>query len=91
MATYGLQKDEYQKLLDAQDGKCAICGESRRYNLDVDHDHKTGLIRGLVCRLHNRKLLPSAKDNPAVLRAAADYLESPPALRILGERFYTGK
>lgn len=88
MSTYGLDKGEWEKLLAAQGGACAVCGEKRSYRLDTDHDHKTGLVRGLVCRLHNRRLLPAAKDDPAVLRAAADYLEDPPARRIIGERYF---
>ena len=85
--TYGLTAEDYQALLAAQDGRCAICGETRNYNLNVDHRHSDGLVRGLLCRLHNGKLLPAAKDLPAILRAAADYLENPPAVAVLGERF----
>lgn len=88
--TYGLEKGEYDKLLEEQDG-CGVCGIKPRYRMDVDHDHSTNLIRGLLCRQHNRRLLPAAKDKPEVLRSAADYLEDPPALRILGERYYQGE
>lgn len=89
-ATYGLKKGEYDKLLEAQGGVCAICKEPRNYRLAVDHDHKTGLVRGLLCKMCNGKTLPSVRDNPETLRAAADYLENPPALAILGERHYQG-
>lgn len=90
MATYGLAKGEYETLFKAQDGRCAICGGKRRERLSVDHCHKTGLIRGLLCRMCNGRLLTAARDKPAVLRAGADYLDNPPAQRVLGERFYTG-
>ncbi|MVO87406.1 hypothetical protein GPA10_22230 [Streptomyces sp. p1417] len=86
--TYGLGKGEYQALMEYQGGVCAICRESRRYRLDVDHDHKTGLVRGLTCRLCNRGILPKSRDNPETLRNAADYLEDPPAVRFLGPRFH---
>lgn len=65
----------YESLLKAQDGRCAICRRipdlTRR--LDIDHDHRTGVIRGLLCRGCNMRL---RKDhNPDWLRAAADYLD----------------
>lgn len=86
--TYGLAPGEYQALMDYQGGACAICRQTRRYRLDVDHDHKTGLVRGLTCRLCNRRILPGAKDNPETLRNAANYLEDPPAVRFLGPRYH---
>ncbi|GAA0935942.1 MULTISPECIES: endonuclease domain-containing protein [Actinocorallia] len=87
--TYGLEPGEYAVLFAAQGGKCAICKESRRERLSVDHDHKTGLVRMLACRRCNNYLLAKgARDRPEVLRAAADALENPPALRILGERYH---
>ncbi|MGJ3559613.1 endonuclease domain-containing protein [Streptomyces sp. INA 01156] len=50
--------------MDFQGGACAICGQTRRYRLDVDHDHKTGLVRGLTCRLCNRRVLPEPRTTP---------------------------
>lgn len=86
--TYGLKAGEYDKLLAAQGGVCAICKKPRRGNFDVDHDHKTGLVRGLLCPADNRKVLKYARNDPQRLRAAAEYIEAPPALRILGERLH---
>lgn len=51
MATYGITPEKYAELLEAQKGLCAICGKAKR--LVVDHDHKTGEIRGLLCRICN--------------------------------------
>ena len=90
-STYGLGPGEYETLFAAQNGVCAICKTPRRYRLNVDHDHKTGVVRGLLCRLCNGRLLTAARDKPEVLRSAADYLESPPAVRAIGARFYTGE
>lgn len=84
--TYGLEASEYAALLAAQDGRCAICGQARSYRLNVDHCHASGAVRGLLCRLCNGRLLTAARDNPATLRSAADYLENPPALAVIGER-----
>lgn len=85
-ATYNLTADEYKALLAAQQGVCAICRQSRSYNLNVDHCHSSGLVRGLLCRLCNGRLLTAARDNPQTLRNAADYLETPPAYAVVGER-----
>ena len=52
---YGLSFDEWQAMLKAQDGCCKICGQpgkltkSGRSYLHVDHNHKTGKVRGLLC------------------------------------------
>lgn len=86
--TYGLEPGEYDKLFEAQGGKCAICGGTRRQRLSVDHCHKTGQVRGLLCRMCNGRLLTSVRDNPNTLRNAADYLERPPAVKILGIRIH---
>lgn len=77
---YGLTEEDYQALLQAQGGLCAICrqppsgnGASKR-NLVIDHDHDTGVVRGLLCDGCNRTLGIMGED-PQRLRAAATYLE----------------
>ncbi|MEU2513760.1 endonuclease VII domain-containing protein [Streptomyces syringium] len=90
-STYGLGPGEYDELLRLQGGRCAICGGTRRQRLSVDHCHKTHLVRGLLCRMCNGRLLTAARDRPEVLRAAADYLEDPPAQRHLGPRYHQSK
>lgn len=49
----GVEPGTYQKLFDLQQGKCQICGidysTQRKYRLAVDHCHKTGKVRGLLC------------------------------------------
>ncbi len=87
-ATYGLGPGEYDILLAAQGGACAICKQTRKTRLDVDHCHKTGLVRGLCCARCNRRVLPFTGDDPQVLRNAADYLENFPALTVLGKRYH---
>lgn len=86
---FGLSYDEYELLLACQDGRCAICrGKPRKNALSVDHDHQTGEIRGLLCSRCNHKLLGSADDDPARLRAAADYLERYEPREVFGEARY---
>ena len=47
---YGITQKQYIEMWKKQEGKCALCGESSDKYLDIDHDHKTGDIRGLLCR-----------------------------------------
>lgn len=84
--TYGISEAEYSQLLQYQGGACAICNGVRPYSLQVDHDHKTGLVRGLLCKQHNKRLLPAAKDDIAILESAILYLKNPPARAVVGER-----
>jgi len=79
---YGITIHDYGKMLVAQNGKCAICGSEEAGNREgqpkafaVDHDHKTGKIRGLLCESCNQGI-GKLKDDPDILRKAADYLET---------------
>lgn len=74
---WGLTIAEYDAMLAAQGGGCAVCktqtpGGMGRF--PVDHDHVTGKIRGLLCNLCNVGL-GHLKDSPTLLRQAADYIE----------------
>lgn len=53
----GVTDEQYERLLAAQGGGCAICGATpKTRRLHVDHDHKTGAVRGLLCYRCNRFL-----------------------------------
>jgi hypothetical protein len=55
--TYGITIEEYDKILDAQGGVCAICGGGTSYrHFSVDHNHRSGQVRGLLCRRCNSGL-----------------------------------
>lgn len=79
---YGLSPDEFDTLWDSQGGRCAICrivlvdgGPSHaRDTLHVDHDHKSGAVRGLLCAPCNT-MLGQAEDDPERLSAAIAYLK----------------
>lgn len=70
---YGMTLSEYESLCKAQNNACSICGLIKKLN--IDHDHKTGKFRGLLCFECNAGL-GNMKDNPDLLRAGASYLES---------------
>jgi len=48
---YGIEDDQYKKLIEEQGGRCAIC--HKECKLHVDHDHLTSRVRGLLCRYCN--------------------------------------
>lgn len=78
---YGIDRDTYERMLKDQSGVCYICRqpESRRLHkklsrLSVDHCHKTGVIRRLLCARCNHVLGHTHEDSQ-LLRRLADYLE----------------
>jgi len=78
---YGIDLLQYSQMFMAQNGKCAICGNDYgghrngvQKALAVDHDHKTGKVRGLLCEPCNQGI-GKLKDDYKILRQAADYLE----------------
>jgi hypothetical protein len=74
---FGLSLAAYRSLYKKQKGKCAICGKrgsGKRKRLFVDHDHRTGKVRGLLCNKHNRGL-GHFNDDPLLLLKAAHYLK----------------
>lgn len=71
---YGITEDEYLNMFSVQDNKCAICGKSfEETKAFVDHDHKTGKVRGLLCTKCN-SVLGMADDNTEILNKAIKYL-----------------
>lgn len=80
-AKFSLSLEDYNRMLEAQGGVCAICRnpETHKRNgklkaLAVDHHHSTGKIRGLLCSDCNTGI-GKLKDDPKVLLAAAEYLK----------------
>lgn len=75
---YGITVDEYMEMYMAQDGKCAICGaevgNAEGDRLYVDHNHRTGKVRGILCSNCNLGI-GKFFDNIELLRKAIQYLE----------------
>lgn len=70
---YGIDQRTYEEMLAAQDGQCAICRATSDVPLAVDHDHRTGEVRGLLCIGCNFGL-GQFGDSPANLMAALAYI-----------------
>jgi hypothetical protein len=73
---YRMTPEQYSKILEAQNGVCAICKQefTSENPAVVDHDHVTGKVRGLLHSMEN-SILGFVDENPVVLRNAAEYLE----------------
>lgn len=85
---FDLTPADYAAILRVQLGACAVCERPpKKLALNVDHCHKTGLVRGGLCGQCNR-LLALARDNPDLLNSAAEYLRLPPATLALGGERY---
>ena len=74
--TFQLTEEQYRDKVRTQGGRCAICGVEPKagVNLDVDHDHRSGAVRGLLCRNCNHGL-GKFFDDPLVMASALLYLE----------------
>lgn len=95
---YFLEPEEWARILELTDNKCGGCHQARHYRMQVDHDHKVeremralgwserdamrASIRGPACRRCN-KLLRDCRDSIANLQGLIDFLESPPARKVL--------
>ena len=76
--SYGLTIEQFDLMLKSQRNKCAICKtkEWGRPSPSIDHCHKTGKVRGLLCNNCNRAI-GLLKDNIGTLENAQKYLKRP--------------
>lgn len=72
LSRYGMTPDDFEVMVAAQDGRCALC--LRATTLHVDHCHETGRIRGLLC-LSCNTALGRWGDNADGLRRVFSYLD----------------
>jgi hypothetical protein len=69
---YNLTPEQYNNLLELQNGHCAFCDRTEArpgHRLMVDHDHQTGKVRGLLCASHNTALGAFGDDVPGLMQA----------------------
>lgn len=77
MKEYGITPMEYDDMLEEQEFRCAICSTDvpgHKGMFMVDHDHETGVVRGLLCNTCNSGL-GMFKDNTDLMLKAIDYLK----------------
>lgn len=72
---YGINLEDYDRMLSGQDGVCAICKTHNGRTLHVDHCHTSGNVRGLLCDGCNQAL-GLMRDNPITLESGAEYLRA---------------
>lgn len=74
---FGITVEDYRAMFEKQGGVCAICGAPppNKRGFHVDHDHKTGKIRGLLCH-HCNVGIGNLRDSIDMLRKALAYLEA---------------
>jgi hypothetical protein len=71
---WGITQEQYSAKLTKQKNACEICTEPFDETPHVDHDHTTGILRGLLCSQCNL-ILGGTRDRPWVAQAMADYLK----------------
>ena len=80
---YGINFKGFNEILKSQNNMCKICGilieeknllDRRKNGIVIDHNHKTGKVRGILCSPCNY-ILGNAKDNKKILKEAINYLE----------------
>jgi hypothetical protein len=84
-ANFGITADEYWALHQAQGGKCWICriATGRARKLAVDHDHRSSVVRGLLCSPCNVMI---GRLGPDAFVRVLEYLYNPPAIKVIGCR-----
>lgn len=79
LKSYGLTIAEYRAMVERQNGVCAICHgatvDRRKQRLEIDHDHTTGRVRGLLCSACN-VAIGLLRERQDICVAAARYLGS---------------
>lgn len=80
-STYGISIEVYQKLLETQQNRCAICVRkidgnvnSEKLRAFVDHNHQTGQVRGLLC-VHCNSIVGYCREDKSILLQAIQYLK----------------
>lgn len=73
MQKYGIGRSGVDAMIEVQGGLCPIC--EKRPAVHVDHDHRTGRVREILCELCNGTL-GAFRDDPAIIAKAITYLEA---------------
>ncbi len=83
---FNMTPEDRNNMVIEQKNRCKICGcllDQRKIRSPIDHNHKTKIVRGILCN-HCNTLIGLSKDNPYILINAIRYLEN----KDLNENFY---
>lgn len=75
LKVYSISLEDYNKMLEKQNGVCAICGKKPKERLAVDHNHITGKVRGLLCIKCNLGI-SKFDDNIPTMEKAIKYISN---------------
>lgn len=80
LSDYGMSEDDFRVLWDFQEGRCWACSRrfTKRLLAHIDHDHRTGKVRALLCNRCNQAL-GFLHDNASLLMGLYDVLRYPSA------------
>jgi len=75
VGAYGISVTKFYEILDEQNHKCCICEEDliTKKHRHIDHDHKTGKVRGILCH-HCNTAIGLFKENVNIMKQAIDYI-----------------
>lgn len=88
---FGITLADYMVIYNEQGGCCGICkrhSSNFKNSLAVDHNHKSGLVRGLLC-MHCNRALGKWLDNDENVANASQYIGTPPAYIALKRYHFT--
>jgi len=74
VSLYGLTLEDYDAMMERQNGVCAICSTRTKGNLHIDHNHQTNEVRGLLCGKCNRAI-GLLNDDVSLFTKAITYLK----------------
>lgn len=90
---YGITKEEWERIYQEQDGRCYLCQrtekqikKSKSKYMVVDHNHKTGDIRGILCSFCNRTVLTVIRENADFAIRLSTYLTRKPNYGIVPQK-----
>lgn len=70
---FGITPEDVNRMFHEQGGRCGICRQTRE-KLDIDHNHETGVVRGLLCRRCNSRILAFFENDPERLPRLLEWM-----------------
>lgn len=71
---YGITPEQWTELFNKQNNACAICETKTSKSWHTDHNHITGKVRGVLCHICNRIILPAVEHYQQFISKASSYI-----------------